>query len=81
MTDDQDDAGHSDDRWADLRTTTLVTGVPESELVHAMETGDVRFTMTLPSQPGVVMLHLDDARRLAGLHRLADEVFPHDPTD
>ncbi len=80
MTEDEDGTElNADDRWADLRTTALLTGVPAAELVHAMETGEVRFSVTLPSNPGIVMLRLGDARRLAGLHRLADEVFPRDP--
>jgi hypothetical protein len=43
MTENEDGTEQGDDvRWADLRTTALLTGVPAAELVHAMETGDVR---------------------------------------
>lgn len=63
-------------RWLDPVSAARAAGVALDDVLAAVSAGDVRMTMSRPGHVGELLVAAADVERLAGLHRLAREVFP-----
>ena len=60
----------ADGRWADLRTTAAITGIPRADLCLALARGQVGYSLTRCGHDGVLMVSVDDVEHLLGEQEL-----------